>query len=239
MKKLLDILKIHIFREDLDLQSKWWHRLLKVIFFILFISIVGLIVYESLNTTSQKRTVYNKVSTLDERVTPELNSVGNLLKEKEIFSYSEPYSNESHKSLESFLSDTYCSTHLADNFKKIIDERGVDNLFIRSVYGSKNVPSDVFSDYIKQFGIKCVMLDAYTKFNAEGFPDGKLYFLEPSRDYQDKWSFYKESALATTLNQIMESALGLILQFIFAAIIIVILYYKVFIYILYGKRRKI
>ncbi|MFA6614032.1 MAG: hypothetical protein WCS83_04545 [Endomicrobiia bacterium] len=124
--------------------------------------------------------------------------------------------------------DVYCSTELYNNFEEIEIERNVNELYIRDLYGKNGVSKEVFSNYIKQNDIKCLIIDSYT-YNK----NVKITFLEPDNSYLE-WGFYKKSITKTVLYFIEATffVLGGLLLFL---IINLILYYKVILYIIFGS----
>ena len=82
-----------------------------------------------------------------------------------------------------------------------MNNEDIDHLLIREVYGRyNNVPLDDFTGYIKDNGIKCITIDAYTSFDPGGNATGKLRFLEPDKKFQKDWAFYKPSSNKTILH---------------------------------------
>ena len=241
MKKIAGIFKRYIFREDLDLQSKWWHRLFKILF-LLSILIIFAIVFSS-DLSFDNGIKYKEVGSLSERITPEIKSLSNLLAPNESFGDSEysPILNSETSTLHFILRDTYCSTELSDSVEKIKNERDIEAFYLRDDNGKRfPVSFDTFTRGIMDFDIKCVMVDAFTKYSPDGKENGKLYFLEVRKDYQDDYSIYKESPLDTFLNAAFNLSVNIVLIFsviVGIPIVIMIIYYKVFIYIVYGRAK--
>ncbi|MDD5721374.1 MAG: hypothetical protein PHT16_02925 [Candidatus Pacebacteria bacterium] len=238
MKKILNWLS----REDLNLKNKWWHRLLSIIFifsFILFF-IYNLIVYSNSNLFKGDIGVqeWKKVATISERITSEIKPISALIKMGEkIGDSNRTYVLNSPPDdyYMGTLNNVYCSTELANNYEKIKDNKNTDilyELFIMENNYRNKISSEAFSNYIKQNDIKCLIVDAYTSFN-----NTKVTFLQPDKSYQDNWFFYEKSVGKTIMYFLEMIPVVLVFSFLlFAGIII--FYYKIFLYIVFGSKKK-
>lgn len=226
-----------LFREDLDLKNKWWHRLLSIAFIFSFVICVvfNVIIYSSSDMFRGGQVQqWKKVGTLSERITTEAKpisafvGIGEKIGENDRTYVLNDQPSDYYKGV---LNDVYCSTELYDNVEKIKSDRNIDTLYIRSIYNRSDVPLEVFSDYIKQNDIKCLIVDAYSYFNGS-----RVTFLEPDKSYQNNWSFYEQSSLKTLIYfiEMLGVVLGISLVLFF---LIMVAYYKIFLYIVYGSKK--
>lgn len=225
------------FRKDLNLQDKWWHRLLSIIFilsFILFISfnIVDFSTHDIFRGGQVNQ--WKKVSSLSDRITSDIKPISALLKTSEkIGDNNRTYvlNDEPDEYYRIILNDVYCSTELVDDYKEIESSRNIGELYIMENNYRKKITSEVFSNYIRQNEIKCLIVDAYSSPNNKS-----LSFLQPDRSYQDNWTFYQKSTTKTLLYflEMIPIVLGISL-IIFLGIIII--YYKVVLYVIFGNKR--
>lgn len=224
-----------ILRKDIDLKNKWWHRLLKVIFFILIAWLLYFIFFEGFGYKIR----YEKIESLNERIPNNLITIAELKKPGEVLSSYEPsppnYNGDSFSSAID-PKEFYCSNNLADNIELLMNKTGIKTLFIRDIYGTNNVSLEVFSNYIKENNIKCLWTDS---INVDY---EKIYFLGPSTffesDEYDNYYFYKISTSKTVMtvvsNLLLSSLIVIVLSFL-----IILIYNKVFLYIIYGKEKKL
>lgn len=224
----------NFFRSDLNLGSRWWHRFLSVVFILLSLSLTIYTISEIF--TSNELQQWRKVAALSERVSSDIKSMGDLVKPGEkigennrTYVLNDP-PGEYYKGI---LNDVYCSTKLSDNIENIREARNIENLYIRSLYGRNNTSLTVFTNYIKQNDIKCVILDAYSYSDG-----GKLTFMEPDKSYQENWSFYEKSSSATVMYVLkMVSIILAVSIAVFTGI--TVFYYKVLLYIIFGSRKNL
>ena len=231
-------MKSNFFRKDLNLKNRWWHRLLSIVFiFSLFMFVIC-----GISDIFRDRQVqqWKKAETLSERITSEINPVSSFIKVGEKIGKDDRtyvLNNQPDAYYKSTLNNVYCSTELSNNIEKIKSERQIKSLFIRDLYGTNNVPLETFTNYIKQNNIHCLIVDAYTTYDSDGQAIGKLSFLEPKKTYQDDWSFYEKSS-DKTITHILEM-LVTVFAISFAIFIgIIVIYYKIFLYIIFGCKKN-
>ena len=236
-------MKNNFFRKDLNLKNRWWHRFLFIFFILSFVvfTIYNIMLY-SVSDMFRGGSVqqWSKVDALSERITPEINSIGAYIKLGEKVAEDDRVyvlNDRPDEYYKGVINDVYCSTNLADNIIKIKNIRKINNLFIRDLYGTRDVSLGDFQDYIKQNNIYCMIVDAYTKYDVNGQIDGKLSFLEPDRAYQNNWSFYKKSTSKTILYFIEMVPIILAVSFLIFAMITTI-YYKIVLYIIFGNKKN-
>lgn len=238
-------MKNNFFRKDLNLSGRWWHRLLLVIFFASFILALYTL-YDYFDSLIIPQ--YEIVDSVDDRITTEVRQIRDLKKPNEIVEerYDRPGASYhlNASTDKSLYEDIYCSTDLENRISDVQNKSGISTLYIRNVYGrnldsfsdpSYNVPIGTFAKHVQENNIKCLVPDAYTRYDVNGQEEGKLRFLEPigteSVFYKDL-VFYKKSDLLTTL-YILKISLLVIAGFIAA----IVLYYKVFLYIVFGSKK--
>lgn len=218
------------FRKDLNLQNKWWHRLLKVLFitFIIF-----LIVYFTSSSFSQP-SKYQETAKISDRVTPDVKSLEDMKKLGEKIGVSEKSSVYSLYYDDVYSDSVYCSSEIYNHIENLKSSLGIFNLYIEELYHRNNVPLDTFSNYLKENDINCVLQDSYTYSDSN-----RVEFLTPFGDDNqlEDVAFYRKSTTDTILHAIGS---GLVDSLITAAIalLLMIIYYKVFLYIIFGSNKK-
>jgi len=123
--------------------------------------------------------------------------------------------------------DFYCSTELENKIQDIQDKSGITNLYL----SRKNTSIENFTKYIRDYDIVCLIPDAYTYSD-----NTKIRFLEPLGPnilYGKDLVFFKESVLLTGL-YITKVFLYVIAVFA----VIAVVYYKVFLFIIFGNKKK-
>ncbi len=217
----------NFFRKDLSLNSRWWHRLFLVIFFISFAWALYTMYDDLFSTSHPYVPQWKVVGSVDERITAEvrqirdLKNVGERVEEKD-----RSYALNSSED-DSLYEDFYCSTDLENKISEIQDESGITNLYL----ARKGVSAETFENFIRTNDVKCLIPDAYT--NSDGT---KLRFLEPLGPnplYGKDLVFYEKSRLFTAWYVLQ---MFLLVIAVFASIAIT--YYKVFLYIIFGRAEK-
>ncbi len=229
----------NFFRKDLNLKSHWWHRLLSIVFIFSFIIFVAynLITYSVSDMFRGDVGIqkWNKADGLSERINSEIKPVSAFIKPGEKIGENDRtyvLNDQPDAYYKGVLNDVYCSTELSEKFGIIKSSRNIDSLYIRNLYKRENVSPEIFSKFIEQNDIKCLMVDAYSDTNG-----GRVTFLEPDRSYQDNWSFFEKSSIKTMVYFL--EMIPIILGFsfmVFAGILVI--YYKIFLYIVFGSRKE-
>jgi len=216
----------NFFRKDLNLSGRWWHRLFLVIFFVCFAWVLYgmssyLFVGDHPNIPQWKI-----VSSIEERITPEVKQIRDLKKvgervEQKDRSYVLNLSPE-----DSLYDGFYCSTDLANKISDIQSKVGITNLFLSRV----DTPIETFVNYVRENNVKCLIPDAYSSWNM------KVTFLEPfgpDSIYGKDLVFYQKSNLLTAFY-----VLKMFLLVLAIFIGIAVAYYKVFLYIIFGRNKN-
>lgn len=254
------------FRKDLELNKKRWHRLLKVIFWLLIFVIIIDAFVSILNGTGGHFKVYKAIEPLENRFTDKLVNLPDLLNEWENVFYDNVYwfplfytwfiwkgkyetiSDEQIKNFNDFywwldkdLSAYYCSTKLADNFSELKKITGMKD--VRAYEWAYdvvwwNIDNDI--DKIKKY-INENYIKQYTKVDNINCIAAKKYPDFECLDFT-RWSIhdlyiFKYSSLLTRITIISEFIAEVILLAV-VALALVTIYYKLIIYIIYWNYKK-
>ncbi len=204
-----------IFRNELELNKKWWHKLFKIIIFILFI----LFIWDKLiSFWDESFYHYKEVDKLEVRLNDKVSMPKKLLKSWEIFTDSNWQTEKNYWE----DSNIYCSNNLdnIDNIKYIISETWIDN-FNRLKKNKNNIDIESFSMLLRSTKIKCIIAD-----NAE------IDFLNPMREFDD-YGFYKKSKMQYIIDTLYIQ--NLLITLFMYSLIVYILYYQILLRIIYKK----
>ena len=173
------------------------------------------------------------VGSVDERITTEVKQIRDLKKIGEkVEEKGRSYVLNPATDMSSLYDDFYCSTDLKNKILEIQGKSGIDNLYLNR----KSVSIEIFTDYVRDGNIKCLIPDAYTSEGTDGEVNGKVSFLEPLGPnplYGKDLVFYEKSNLLTVF---YVSKMLLLVVAIFTGIVIA--YYKIFLYVIFGKRKE-
>ena len=224
-------MKNDFFRKDLNLSSRWWHRLLLAIFFVSFVWAMYVMYDDLFSTNHLYIHQYKIVNSVDERITTDVKQIRELKRSNERVEERDRLYALNSQTDDSLYDDIYCSSDLENRIDDVQNKSGINMLYIRDVYGRNNVPIETFANYIKENNIKCLIPDAYT------YSDNlKVRFLEPigqnSLFYKDL-VFYEKSDFLTAFY-----VLKMFLLVIAVFIAIVVIYYKVILYIIFGSKKN-
>lgn len=239
-----------LFREDLDLKSRWWHRFLKVLFIL---SVISLAIYavvflvnsypSIVNQWSYANTVSGKLNSSD--YTGKIVSINELYNDEEIISDSDLYTDEYFPNLKDkelllpyyppiFVVDTesFCSDKLDKQIQEIASNNNI-KLFSTTnpTLNTLSTNIDAFTSYLSQNNIKCVMIDSYSIENDNG-TTSQYTFLRPVDIY--KYIIYKyENNFIGFIFAILISLIGLLVY----TFIVLFVYHKIILYIIYGNKK--
>ena len=217
----------NFFRKDLSLSSRWWHRLFLVLFFVSFAWALYTMYDDLFSTSHPYIPQWKVVGSVDERITAELKQIRDLRKVGErVEEKDRSYALNSSED-DSLYEDFYCSTDLENRVSEVQSKSGITDLYL----ARRGVSAETFANYIRTNDIKCLIPDAYT--NTDGT---KLRFLEPLGPnplYGKDLVFYEKSGLLTAWYVLQ---MFLLVIAVFAGIAIA--YYKVFLYIIFGRAEK-
>lgn len=242
-----------LFRKDLDLNKKLWHRFIKVLFTISIIAIaiyIVLFLIESYERTVNRWNYLQIFSNRlierggNSRVLPinQLYDADEIITEKIIFStdYHPDISNKDLLSpmsgifLKDYSSQTFCSNKLYENIEKIASSNNI-KLF-SPVNPSLNRLSDDLSAYKvflkdNSFSIKCLFINSYSPENKDGEVT-KYTFLEPINTYNYVISKYENGFM----NFIFLSGISFFGLFLYS-IISIFVYHKIVLYVIFGSKK--
>lgn len=208
--------KFNFFREDLELNKKWWHRLFKILFIVLLFWFFYKTFYIDLIEESFYH--YKRIANLEDRLTDKVSKIEDLLK------YWERFEDSNWQSEKDYWSkNIYCSNKLYDieNINYIIKDSWINN-FDRFFYDEGSTSVEEFSKIIKSDNIKCIIKD-----NAQ------VDFLNPMEQFNNFW-FYEKSVIQYIKDTlfIQEFFIKLFLY----VIAIYIFYYWIIMYIIYWRK---
>jgi hypothetical protein len=200
----------NFFRNDLNLGKKWWHRLLAVIFFGLFIYCL-FSVSKSAIFEWGFRPVHEAQSSLAERITSEVKSAKELSNPWEVF-YTRPYwvniflfwfywdgkyqglVKEIYNDEDKTLNGLFCSNQLYNQIDEVIKRTWISKFYIKEINNFlEAVSKKTATEYIKNNNVKCVLIDGFWDENK---------FLNPwwvAQEYQNNYYFYKKTWFANFL----------------------------------------
>jgi hypothetical protein len=233
-------MKYDFFREDLNLKSKWWHRLLSVLFIlILVVSLVSsLVAYSSSDMFSGGDVQqWKKVESLYKRISSEILPIRSYIKTGEKIGENDRMyvlNDRPDSYYNGILSDVYCSTDLSKKFMDVKSSRNIDGLYINmsGTIGREEVSEQTFINFIEANDINCLTVDAYTETDG-----GKQTFIEPKRSYQEDWSFFEKSASLTALYYV-KMTLSILAINLISILVTLVIYYKVILHIIFGSRKN-
>ena len=207
-----------LLRDDLNLRGHWWHRLFLVVFFISF-------AYSLLLVWNTPLPKYRAIDTLRNRMTEELKLLPDLISSDEKLG---SYENNLHSYLyyenEGWIlrqPNIYCSKNIIPYIEALSEKIGVSLFKGNGV--DELISIESFKKYIGSQNSNCVYVtELANKSSVIAYP----WFVDES------FKVWKESTLASMIYILKESflvALGFLL--------ILIIYYKIFIYIFFGSKK--
>ena len=215
-----------IFRKDLNLNSKWWHRLFKILF-IIILSILLIMIF--LNHLNKSEKHYKLIDKLENRLNDKAIKIDKLIKSWEVFDSRSYWGYEWYWNF--WKAELYCSNKLydIDNIKYIINETWI-NSFNRFSWTKTTIEElkEIRED-IKKNNIKCIIKDH--TFQVD--------FLNPMESFNNDW-FYKKDNLDYFLDSFhwIDFMLNILLAIVLYLILVYIIYYKIFLYIVFWKQTK-
>ena len=217
----------NFFRKDLKLHNYWWHRLSKVLFFFAVFGYAVLIVTDAY--TELGKTDYKKISLFSERVNE------NLVPLKDVVSDLERIGSTKNSVVGSHYDGwggyvlskehTYCATNIYDQIDAVSHITGVYHY-----KGDKDLVSlNEFKEYLideDAFCITSVEFGGYT-LDYYGVPKalGREWFID------NNTYIWAEGRLIP-----YKLILMYLVEFFAIFFIVLLLYYKVFLYIAFGRR---
>lgn len=213
----------NFFRKDLNLNSRWWHRFLLVAFVVAFI----VVAWTSVINTQWPR--YTKVELLSDRVDNAVRLIGDLIKSEERIGVHEPnvygslYSQNGGWLLRQ---EYYCSKNISSKVEEISARTGVNfykgNLDLVSL--------SEFKSYLVQNDAMCISVSDLDNPELYGRAQKALSWGLFANDM----AIWTPSTIKSVF-WILQSVLWVVLGFA----VLLIIYYQVFLYIVFGKRKVI
>ena len=212
----------NFFRTDLNLKNRWWHRLLFVAFIIAFIASV----WASVANTQWPK--YAKVGMLSDRVDNQIRLIGSLVQSEErvgVYEGNVYGSDYSHNGGWLLLQEYYCSKDVSNKVEEISTKTGVNyykgNLDLVSL--------NEFKNYLAQNNAICVqVLDLDNVQRYGNVKKALSYGFEA-----DDMAIWQPSTIKSVFGA-LQSAFWVILGFA----VLVVIYYKVFLYIIFGRQKN-
>ena len=211
----------------MNLKNRWWHRLLFVAFVVAFVAVVWGVIADTLNSAQLPK--YTKVGILSDRVDAEIRLIGNLVQPGERIGVYEGnvYGNSYNQNGGWLLrQEYYCSKNISSKVEEISAKTEINyykgNLDLVSLSDFKN--------YLAQNSALCVQVLGLD--NPERYGNVKKalsWGLEA--DDMAVWAPSTVKSVFAVLQSVFFIALGFL--------VILILYYKVFLYIVFGKNAKL
>lgn len=227
----------NFFRNDLKLNNRWWHRFAKVMFTLLIITLL-VFSYTDFNLVG-----FTKVARLDSFIDEKPLFINEKL--KDVFEYEfivsdnlEPNNGKHAPEYLSFQESLVCSS-VPENIFSQYQFQGYE-FWKGQMFNRTLVSEDEFVKYMKEASIKCVVFTSYT--NTFG---GTTKMLQ-SYDYLGDLYVYKKNNFKTSVyfifgtfgnSNVAHHYPGVLLSVFLPLIILMFLYYKVFLYIIFGNKK--
>lgn len=229
----------NFFRNDLELNRKWWHRLTKIIFF-LFIGFMALWAYGNFDLNG-----YSKIGLLSNYITNEPRTVQDIIDDTKIRGVLISTNGEPSKKKDySFFitRDNICSNNLT-NIVQYYKSKNYE-FYKGRVFNRIKINPEEFLKYINDNNIKCIIPTFYTGENYEDI--SMIQTCEDTECFTDNIYLYKPNMLKTMWYFIFgtyfsKSAYtypGVWFFTIIPALILVFIYYKLILYIIFGSQKN-
>jgi hypothetical protein len=226
------------FRADLDLKSRWWHRLIKVLFYTTCVISNIFAILWSLNQIDKMLPQWKVVESVDSRLSNKLTRLTDLKKYGEEIesNYSDASDDVPHWDLnrlsEDSFDDAYGALNMHEQIENLILQNKIRGLNPVFQIDRSDVSIDEFKKHVFYNKINYILLDFYLKDSE------KVYFLRPLKEiYRNKLFFYKTDFWATVIYSIPYILLPVpFVLFVFS--LFVIIYYKIILYIAFGSLNK-
>lgn len=209
----------NLFRQDLELHKKWWHRLLKVFLVIWFIYFLYNFIF--LNFIKYSYNYYKETDKLENRLSTD------VVKIKSLSIWYEKFSDSNYISYEYETDEIYCSKELyeKENIEKAIKLSGIDNLYERYNARWYNHNIDEFSNLLIKNWSYCIMKDSINN----------LAILRSMPEF-NSYSFYLRDRVTFLLKN-PEFFFWYILFIFLYFLVVYIVYYKIILYIIYWNKK--
>ena len=221
----------NFFRKDLNLKARWWHRLFFVGFVIAFIWIGWATISNMLDDAQLPK--YSKVGMLSDRMDSEIRLIGSLVKPEEKIAvyehnlYGEYNGKTFYDGNGGWLvkQEYYCSKNVSDQVEKIVAKTGVN--YYSGTTGLDSLAN--FKSYLAQNKATCVSVNSYNPLDNTETREKLMWGYEP-----DGMAVWQES-LVKSIFAVLQTLFFVVLGFS----ILLVLYYKVFLFIVFGSKKNI
>jgi hypothetical protein len=248
-------------RKDIKLNQKRWHRLIKVIFRFAFIIIFFTSIFTIIkNSIFDNEVVYEYKWLLKDRLSEGKYGLQDFLEPWEtlishdykywyrifgmFYVWKGKYDSLDKKQIESneqVIDDYYCSSDIAKDIKDVANYFSISDVQLYNwnrIWNRVNINSydwyNKIVDYIKSNNLKCICVDWYW---------GKKQFINLwplSRDFSEEASIYVKRWDLTTISIITEilwHSLSILIIYAIIWFILIIIYYKIILYVVYWNRK--
>lgn len=212
----------NFFRTDLELNKRWWHRLLAVIFFASFTWSMFVVFHDLIFNDHPDIPQWKIADSVNDRITSKVVRISDIKKLGEKIA-ERGSSFTLNLDRPTIYDDFYCSSNIEDYINEVQEKSGIRNLYLNKQ------PSTIedFTRYLEQNNIQCLVPDSYSLLT------GEIKFLEPlgsDHIFGDDLVFYEKSIFLTVFYTLR---LLSIITLVFLGIIIT--YYKIILYIIFGR----
>lgn len=224
-------MKNNFFRSDLDLKDRWWHRFLFIVFIICFVAFLGNSISSAIDDAQLPK--YSSVGMLSDRMDDNTRLIGNLVKSDEKIAVREHNLYGSYQGKTSYSGnggwlleqEYYCAKNISGKIEEISARTGV------AYYkGDVNlVQLSEFKKYLSQKNAHCVHVLEIDSVERYGNVKKALSWGLEANDM----SIWRVSIAKTTL-----SVFGQIFFITLGFLVVVVIYYKIIIYIVFGSRKN-
>lgn len=222
----------NFFRKDLNLSGRWWHRLFFVAFVIAFVWISWATISNMLDDAQLPK--YTNVGMLSDRMDSEIRLIGSLVKPEEKIAvyehnlYGEYNGKTFYDGNGGWLvkQEYYCSKNVSNQVEKITAKTGVN--YYKGNTGLVSLAD--FKSYLSQNKAECVqVLDLDSVEHFGNVKKALSWGFEP-----DGMAVWQES-LVKSVFAVAQTLFFVALGFL----ILLALYYKVFLFIVFGSKKNI
>lgn len=215
----------NFFRKDLNLEKKWWHRALLSIYFLalaLTLVLVAIISFFEDKQYAKIRLVSESFGSGNERLADIVKKEDPSFKIGEL-NYFSRYGNYEY---DNYKDSTFCGKNITQGLDGYsMGDKKITKFMVRDSSGSRrDVVEGQLAENLLSTKVECITIDSFSGAYGE-----RLYFIEPYEYSKEMW-FYKYSPLYTLLNTLQYVGYALL---VFLGILI--FYYKVVLYVIYGK----
>lgn len=208
-----------LFREDLDLNKKWWHRALLSLYFISVILSLVVIIIISFDDKQ-----YIKVNPISEYYNSRAVRLEEIVESNPNYKlgYVNYFSEYSNSTYEIYRKNTFCSKNITDGLDTYtVGDKKVSDFMVNRKY----VDVKTLKESLLSTKTECITIDSFGDYN------NRIYFIEPYDDADEMW-FYEYSFLKTLLNTFMYVGYAIL---VFLSILV--FYYKIILYIIFGSKK--